>query len=130
MIAFEINSIKFESADQQLLSQAMEVIHANLNNSDFKQEDFIRQMGMSRTQLTDKLKELTGYTPISLIMEVRLKTAYNTIMEAESKLRVSDVAYSVGFNDAKYFSTCFRKKYGVTPKELLAQRIEKLAEEK
>ena len=130
VISFEINSIKFESADQQLLSQAMEVIHANLNNSDFKQEDFIRQMGMSRTQLTDKLKELTGFTPISLIMEVRLKTAYNTIMEAESKLRVSDVAYSVGFNDAKYFSTCFRKKYGVTPKELLAQRIEKLAEEK
>ena len=130
VIAFEINSIKFESADQQLLSQAMEVIHANLSNSDFKQEDFIRQMGMSRTQLTDKLKELTGFTPISLIMEVRLKTAYNTIMEAETKLRVSDVAYSVGFNDAKYFSTCFRKKYGVTPKELLAQRIEKLAGEK
>ncbi len=130
VIAFEINSIKFESADQQLLSQAMEVIHANLSNSDFKQEDFIKEMGMSRTQLTDRLKELTGFTPISLIMEVRLKTAYNTIMEAESKLRVSDVAYSVGFNDAKYFSTCFRKRYGVTPKELQAQRIGKQAEEK
>lgn len=130
VIAFEINSIKFEAADQQLLSQAMEVIHNNISNSNFKQDDFIRQMGMSRTQLTDKLKELTGFTPISLIMEVRLKTAYNTIMEAKSKLRVSDVAYSVGFNDAKYFSTCFRKKYGVTPKELLSQRIEKLTEEK
>ena len=130
VISFEINSIKFESADQQLLSQAMDVIHRNLSNSDFKQEDFIKEMGISRTQLTDKLKELTGFTPISLIMEVRLKTAYNTIMEAEEKLRVSDVAYSVGFNDAKYFSTCFRKRYGMTPKELLAQRIEKLSEEK
>ena len=57
-------------------------------------------------------------------MEVRLKTAYNTIMSAREKLRISDVAYSVGFNDAKYFGTCFRKKYGLTPKELMNQRLE------
>jgi AraC-like DNA-binding protein len=130
VISFEINSIKFESADQQLLSQAMDVIHRNISNADFKQDDFIKEMGMSRTLLTDKLKELTGFTPISLILEVRLKTAYNTIMEATDKLRVSDIAYSVGFNDAKYFSTCFRKRYGITPKDLMSQRMESVSDKK
>jgi AraC-like DNA-binding protein len=108
----------------------MDVNHRNISNADFKQDDFIKEMGMSRTLLTDKLKELTGFTPISLILEVRLKTAYNTIMEATDKLRVSDIAYSVGFNDAKYFSTCFRKRYGITPKDLMSQRMESVSDKK
>ena len=48
-------------------------------------------------------------------------------MESDGKLRVSDIAYSVGFNDAKYFSTCFRKRYGLTPKELIKQRLENIS---
>lgn len=103
VIAFEIKGTKIPSGDQQLLQKAMGIVHNHISDSDFNQTDFIREMGISRTLLTDKLKELTGFTPISLILEVRLKTAYQTIMSAEDKLRISDVAYSVGFNDAKYF---------------------------
>ena len=124
VIEFEIDKINFTSPDEELLQKAMDVIQKHISDADFKQDDFIKEMGTSRTMLTEKLKELTGFTPISLIMEVRLKTAYNTIMSAREKLRISDVAYSVGFNDAKYFGTCFRKKYGLTPKELMNQRLE------
>jgi AraC-like DNA-binding protein len=124
VIEFEIDKVNFTSPDEELLHKAMDVIQKHISDADFKQDDFIKEMGTSRTMLTEKLKELTGFTPISLIMEVRLKTAYNTIMSAQEKLRISDVAYSVGFNDAKYFGTCFRKKYGLTPKELMNQRLE------
>lgn len=124
VIEFEIDKINFTSPDEELLQRAMDIIQKHISDADFKQDDFIKEMGTSRTMLTEKLKELTGFTPISLIMEVRLKTAYNTIMSAQEKLRISDVAYSVGFNDAKYFGTCFRKKYGLTPKELMNQRLE------
>lgn len=129
-IIFEISSANITSADKDLLDKTMEVIYRHIGDSEFKQADFIKEMGISRTQLSDKLKELTGYTPVNLMYEVRLKTAYTTIMSAEGKLRVSDVAYSVGFNDAKYFSTCFRKKYGMTPKELMQQRLETLNPDK
>jgi AraC-like DNA-binding protein len=122
VIEFEINSIKFASKDQDFVQKAMQIVNNHISDSEFKQEDFIREMGVSRTLLTDRLKELTGFTPVSLILEVRLKTAYTSIMESDGKIRVSEVAYSVGFNDAKYFSTCFRKKFGVTPKELISQR--------
>jgi len=30
---------------------------------------------------------------------------------------VSEIAYSVGFNDPKYFSRCFKIEFGLTPKE-------------
>ena len=124
VIAFEVDKINFTSADEELLQKAMDVIQKHISDADFKQDDFMKEMGMSRTQLTEKIKELTGFTPISLIMEVRLKAAYNSIVSSQEKLRISDVAYSVGFNDAKYFGTCFKKKYGLTPKELMNQRLE------
>lgn len=126
VIAFEINSANVVPTDQEFLEKAMGVISRHLSNADFSQSDFISEMGMSRTLLTDKIKKLTGFTPNALILEIRLKTAYSTIMSAQDKLRISDVAYSVGFNDAKYFSTCFRKKYGMTPKELMQQRLDSL----
>jgi AraC-like DNA-binding protein len=28
---------------------------------------------------------------------------------------VSEVAYRVGFSDPKYFSTCFKKQFGISP---------------
>lgn len=127
MIAFEITSAKVASTDQEVLEKAMDVISRHISDSDFNQSAFIHEMGISRTLLTEKIKKLTGFTPNALILEIRLKTAYNTIMSAQDKLRISDVAYSVGFNDAKYFGTCFRKKYGMTPKELMTQRLESLS---
>ena len=36
-------------------------------------------------------------------------------------MRIADLAYAVGFNDPKYFSTCFRKKFGISPKEFIEQ---------
>ena len=30
---------------------------------------------------------------------------------------ISEIAYTVGFRDAGYFGKCFRKKYGMSPKE-------------
>lgn len=126
-ITFEINTMKLPSSDQELLQKAIRTIQEHIGDSGFNQAEFIREMGISRTLLTDKLKKLTGYTPSSLIMEIRLKTAYGIIMSAEDKLRISDVAYSVGFNDAKYFSTTFRKRYGLTPKELMNKRLEMLS---
>ena len=124
MIVFEVNSKKLVTADEELLQRAMKVIKDHISDSSFSQTDFIHEMNMSRTLLTDKIKKLTGFTPNALILEIRLKTAYMTIISSTEKLRVSDVAYSVGFNDAKYFGTCFRKKYGVTPKELILQNME------
>jgi AraC-like DNA-binding protein len=41
--------------------------------------------------------------------------------ETQSDLRVSDLAYKVGFKDPKYFATCFRKEFGIQPSEYIEQ---------
>ncbi len=41
------------------------------------------------------------------------------MIQEKKKIRISDLAYAVGFNDPKYFSQCFRKKFGFLPKEYM-----------
>ena len=41
------------------------------------------------------------------------------LAENQPDLRVSDLAYKVGFRDPKYFATCFKKEFGVQPSEFL-----------
>ena len=71
-----------------------------------------------RTTLADKLKLLTGLTPSAFISNVRLQAACRLIDE-KKKIRIADLAYAVGFNDPKYFSSCFKKKFGLSPTEYM-----------
>ena len=57
-------------------------------------------------------------TPLAFISSIRLQAAFRMIQE-KKKIRISDLAYAVGFNDPKYFSQCFRKKLGFLPKEYM-----------
>ena len=41
------------------------------------------------------------------------------LAQQNPQIRVSDLAYKVGFKDPKYFSTCFKKEYGSLPTEFL-----------
>ena len=38
-------------------------------------------------------------------------------MLRNKSISVSEVAYICGFSNPKYFSTCFKEEFGVTPKE-------------
>ncbi len=33
-------------------------------------------------------------------------------------IRISDLAYTVDYNDPKYFSSCFKKKFNIIPREM------------
>jgi len=37
----------------------------------------------------------------------------------QNKINVSQISYKVGFNNPKYFSKCFQKKFGETPTQYL-----------
>lgn len=77
-------------------------------------------MGMARTTFNEKMKQLAGVTPAVFISNVRLQAAFRLIQE-NKKIRISELAYSVGFNDPKYFSLCFRKKFGISPKDMKSE---------
>ena len=121
---FEVEKLEYTSMDEKFMRQAMACVNAHINDCEFAQANFTREMNMSRTILTEKLKSLTGLTPAAFIIDVRLRAAYH-LLEEQKKMRIADLAYASGFNDPKYFSTCFRKKFGFSPKEFIDRLNEK-----
>ena len=123
-LVFEIEALEYTSMDEDFMRRAMACVNAHIDDCEFAQADFTREMNMSRTILTEKLKSLTGLTPAAFIIDVRLRAAYH-LLEEQKKMRIADLAYASGFNDPKYFSTCFRKKFGFSPKEFIDRLNEK-----
>jgi len=104
-----------DSMDGNFLRQAIEVVEENLANIDFTHEQLIDSMNTSKSTLYRKIKSLTGLSPSEFVRNIRLKHA--CLMLKSETGNISDIAYAVGFNDPKYFSTCFKAEFGVSPRE-------------
>ncbi len=106
-----------ESLDDKFLAKAYDVLEKSFSNPDFSVELFSDSMFVSRSLLYKKLKVLVELSPNDFITIYRLKKARPLILSKE--MSVSEVAYSVGFNDPKYFSRVFKKFFKKTPSEYL-----------
>jgi len=91
------------------------VVNKNLSDSDFNVDMLTREVGISRTQLHRKMRELTGLTTSEFIRNIRLEQAARLLKE--QKINVTQVAYTVGFSNLAHFSTLFRKHFGMSPTE-------------
>lgn len=111
-------AIKVKGNDEMLLLRITSVIHNHLYDSDFNVERLITEAGISRAHLHRKMKELTGESPADYIRRLRLEEAKRLI--AEGKINITQIAYTVGFNNQTYFSTVFHKYFGMTPSEYAA----------
>ena len=92
-----------------------EIIMAHLSDSDLTVTQLCEIMGMSRTQLHNKIKALTGQAASAYLRLVRLKEAQKLLMNTD--MNISEIAYQVGFNDPGYFTRSFVKAFGVSPSE-------------
>ena len=107
------------SVDEDFLQRAIDCVNNHLEDSGFDQPLFAEEMKTSKSTLYKKLKSLTGLNTSAFIRNVRLKAACRIMEEKGSNIRISELAYVVGFNDPKYFSTCFKKEFGELPSEYL-----------
>ena len=115
-LAIEIKRPDYTDADEEFLQKAVDCVNRHLSEPAFDIPQFIEEMATSRTTLHKRLKVLTGLNATGFIRNIRLKAAYKLISENRN-IRISDLAYRVGFNDPKYFSLCFKKEFGVHPSE-------------
>jgi signal transduction histidine kinase/CheY-like chemotaxis protein len=101
--------------DKEFLEKVQKVMESQLSNSEFTADDMASQLAVSRMQLYRKLKSITGLSSLEYIKNYRLQTA--RVLLSSSKLQVAEVAYSVGFNNAKYFSKCYKELFGMLPSQ-------------
>jgi AraC-like DNA-binding protein len=109
-----VQELTSNPVDIKLLSEAVTIIEANINDNDFDILFFARQLCLSRTQLFKKIKSLTGMTPNMFVLSIKLKRASQEILSHPDE-NIADIAYRCGFNTPSYFIKCFKKFYGMTP---------------
>ncbi|MCD8079715.1 MAG: response regulator [Bacteroides sp.] len=102
--------------DKEFLDRTLEIIHQELSNPEFSINDFCRMLGMSRTSVYNKLKTLTDQSPNDFIRIIRLNRSKELLISR--KYTISEVSFMVGFSDPKYFSTCFKKQFGISPSKV------------
>lgn len=101
--------------DEALMKKVVQIINDNISSEDLNVNKLSNLMGMDQKQLYRKIKLLTGETPVSYIRNQRLARAASLL--ENGGLSVSEIMYQIGFNSPSYFTKCFTKKYGMTPKE-------------
>lgn len=110
----DYQNFKISSADEKLKKKIIDIIEANISNSEFSVEDIGREVGLSRVHLNRKIKEILNVTTSSLIRDMRLKQAAYLLLSTEN-VNVSEIAYSVGYTSPSYFSVAFKDYYGRSP---------------
>lgn len=101
--------------DKEFLEKVIGVVQENLSSSSFDIVQLADTLAMSKSSLYRKTKAITGLSPVEFIRNIRLKQGVN--MLKNKSVTVSEVAYACGFSNPKYFATCFKDEFGITPKE-------------
>ena len=101
-----------DALDGNFLSRTTQAVVAHLSEPTFTIDRLCREMGMSRTLFYIRLKSLTGNSPQGFIRIIRLERASVLLREGHG---VAEAATLTGFENVKYFSTVFKKYFGVPP---------------
>ena len=99
---------------RKLLSDSMEYLENRIFDTDFSVGELVEKSGVSGTYFRKCFTEIYGVSPKKYILEKRLTRA-KSIFDGGDFSGISDVARSVGYEDALYFGKAFKKKYGVSP---------------
>ena len=105
--------------DEQLMERIIDCINSHISDSDFTAEKLAAEVGISRANMHRKMKALTGITATDFMRNIRMEQAVRLLLE--QKINVTQVAYSVGYASLPYFSTAFKKHFGVSPTEYVEQ---------
>lgn len=93
-------------------------------NSELSLEMAAAHLGINRTKINDILKEELSLTFTAYLNKLRLTEAARLLSENE-EANISEIAYSVGYNNVSYFSKLFKQEYGCAPKTFKSLYLKK-----
>lgn len=119
----ELKGLEYTSLDETFLQQAIDCVQRHLADPDFDQTQFVEEMNTTRSTAFRKLKSLTGLTFPGFLRNIRMKAACR-LMEEKKGIRISELAYAVGYSNPRYFNTCFKKETGMLPQEYMERFVQ------
>ena len=124
-----LRSILIELADiiskaqcvQGRFSPTMQKVHAFLKHlgksldHPWSLEEMAKHCGVKRTQFTNLIKQVTGYSPTRYLNRVRLEKACELLRTTNRS--IMDITLDCGYSSSQYFAEAFKKSARMTPTE-------------
>lgn len=104
-------------AERRFLAKTVDHIYLLMDKQQLDVNTLAEKLCMSSRQFHRKIVALTGSSPASFILKIKMKRARH-LLETDPKLSVDEIAFRCGFEHTSSFYHAFRKTYGVTPKEM------------
>ena len=112
-------AIVITDRDENLIKKVMVWLEDNVGDAEVTVDQLASYVGMGRTSMYNKIKGLTGKSPVELIQDFRMEKA--TYYLKSGQYSVSETSYKVGFSDPGYFSRSFKKHFGMSPADYIKQ---------
>lgn len=116
---YEAKELVNSNKDKEFMDKLMGEIETHLMDPDFDVAMLCTNMGMSKTNLYQKIKQLTGQSTGDFVRTIRLKKAAH-IMTHED-VPISEVILRIGIQTQSYFTKAFKKEFGKTPTQFLQE---------
>lgn len=110
--ASNLNSILFQSARQVLLHSLARPPELQL---------LAESVGTNTKRLNEAFRQCVGSTVFEYLREERMKEA--CFLLAGTGLSIQDIAVEIGFTNGANFSTAFRERFGLSPRQYRQSRL-------
>lgn len=118
----ESETSKLEEADITFLTKVSAIVNQQISkNKDTNVEEIASSLYMSSRQLYRKLKALTGYATSTYILRLKIRKACE-LMDQDSEMSLSEVAYQSGFESYSSFSRSFKSICDISPSKYREQK--------
>ncbi|MHA4869922.1 helix-turn-helix domain-containing protein [Duganella sp. PWIR1] len=111
-----LDSVHSSTRDESRLYRALQHLDSSVFDSTFNTEKLAAYMCVSRRRLDEIFVSHLGHPVSPLIWERRLERAATLLRsQAGNESTVTDIAFTVGFENVSHFSRVFKKRFGCTP---------------
>ncbi|MEM9985005.1 MAG: helix-turn-helix transcriptional regulator [Bacteroidota bacterium] len=105
-------------SDQAWLARFEAYVEQHLKETELTVSHLSTEFFMSESTLLRTLKRLTGLSPAQYLKEIRLNRA-RFLLERGEVRSIGEVTSEVGYGSPRSFARSFKKRYGITPSQLV-----------
>lgn len=116
-ITLKNNGLKIPSEYSDFLSKCIAIIEGHLEDEGFSLKTFTDEIGMSRSNLSRKIKSISGLSTSEFIRYIRLRKAAQLMIQTD--MQIKEIAFRIGFQDIKYFREQFYKLFEMNPSDFI-----------
>ncbi len=106
---------------ENLCDQVLDIIHQEYQDENLSLADISKRLNVSTNYLCALIKKVLGKNYTTLVNEIRMEAAKSLIQN--SNLKINEISLRCGYSDQHYFSTCFKKYFGISPNKAKNKQI-------